>query len=66
MNHSDLLVRSTATLEVLLTDARRSVEVESEELDEARHRRDLIGAALLDEFPGSRTYVTVASRTVTH
>ena len=57
MNHSDLLVRSTAALEVLLTDARRSVEVEPEELDEARHRRDLIAAALLEEFPGSTIYV---------
>jgi len=48
---------STYTVEDLLTRARRSVEVEREELDEARRRRDLLAVALRDAFPGSETYV---------
>lgn len=45
------------TLEALLQTARRRIEVDDAELKEARDRRDLIGAALRREFPGSRTYV---------
>lgn len=45
------------TLEALLQTARRRIEVDDAELKEARERRDLIGAALKRQFPGSRTYV---------
>ncbi len=45
------------TIEDLLEAARRRIEVEPEEIDEARTRRNAIGAALRDEFPGSRVYV---------
>ena len=45
------------TLEALLQAARHRIEVDDAELKEARDRRDLIGAALRREFPGSRTYV---------
>ena len=44
------------TLEQLLHDARRRVEVEERELDEARRRRRLIDDALHEEFPESSTY----------
>jgi hypothetical protein len=37
--------------------ARRRIQVLEDELDEAKIRRGLIGAALLEEFPGSRIYV---------
>lgn len=47
----------TPTLEQLLEQARRRVEVEDQELQEARRRRDLVAAALRREFPGSRVYV---------
>lgn len=56
MNHNTAQ-HNTATLEVLLNDARKRIEVLRAELDEARSRRSLIVEALLDEFPGSRTYV---------
>ncbi|MCL2594437.1 MAG: nucleotidyltransferase [Promicromonosporaceae bacterium] len=45
------------TLEQLLESARKRIEVEPAELDEARKRRDAIKAALLEEFPDSRLYV---------
>jgi hypothetical protein len=45
------------SLEQLLEDARRRIQVTDTELAEARKRRDAIGAALLAEFPGSRVYV---------
>lgn len=41
----------------LLEQTRLRIEVTDEELEEARRRRDLLGAALLDEFPDSRIYV---------
>jgi hypothetical protein len=44
-------------LEVLLEQARHRVEVEDKELHEARRRRDMIGAALVAEFPGSKVYI---------
>nr|WP_176705403.1 nucleotidyltransferase [Arthrobacter sp.]AXV46178.1 nucleotidyltransferase [Arthrobacter sp.] len=47
----------STTLEATLDSARRSIEVASNELAEARKRRDAISAALRKEFPGSRTYV---------
>lgn len=47
----------TPTLEDLLDDARRRIEVTPAELDEARKRRRALAAALLREFPGSRVYV---------
>lgn len=47
----------TPTLEDHLTIARHRIQVLEEELDEAKDRRDLIAAALRDEFPGSRIYV---------
>ncbi|HEY0891289.1 MAG TPA: hypothetical protein VGE38_16940 [Nocardioides sp.] len=46
-----------ATVEELLEQARRRIQVSDAELAEARRRRDLIGAALLNEFRGSRVYV---------
>lgn len=45
------------TVEQLLEDARRRIQVSDDELREARRRRDLLAAALTAEFPGSRTYV---------
>lgn len=45
------------TLEDILNDARKRIEVEDEELDEARERRDRMAAALREEFPGSATYM---------
>lgn len=45
------------TIEGWLTRARRLVEVDSDELAEARKRRDAILSALRAEFAGSRTYV---------
>jgi predicted nucleotidyltransferase len=45
------------TLRELLELLRARIQVTPEELAEARRRRDLLAAALLDEFPGSRTYV---------
>jgi hypothetical protein len=47
----------SSSLEDLLEDARLRIEVTDPELDEARKRRDAIGAALRAEFPGSETYV---------
>ena len=41
----------------LLDQTRRSIQVTDAELKEARRRRDVIGAALKREFPGSRIYV---------
>ena len=45
------------SLEQTLEAARRRVEVSKAELDEARRRRDQIGAALRAAFPGSRVYI---------
>lgn len=45
------------TLNKILDQARKRVEVEDEELDEARDRRDKLRAVLEKEFPGSKTYV---------
>ncbi len=45
------------SLEAILEDARKRVQVASEELTEARERRDKILAVLKGEFPGSETYV---------
>lgn len=47
----------TKSLETLLTEARKRIEVMPEELDEARRRRSLIALILMREFPGSRVYV---------
>ena len=47
----------TKSLETLLTEARKRIEVMPEELDEARRRRSLIALILMKEFPGSRVYV---------
>lgn len=49
--------RRPPTIEQLLETARRRIQVCDTELDEARRRRDIIGAALLREFRGSRVYV---------
>lgn len=46
-----------ASLERLLEQARHRIEVAPEELQEARRRRDAIGAALRKEFSGARVYV---------
>lgn len=48
---------SEPTLEDILNDARKRIEVEDDEIEEARERRDRMGAALRDEFPGSTTYM---------
>lgn len=48
---------SSASLESALTEGRKRVEVTQKELDEARERRDAVGAALKKAFPGSRVYV---------
>lgn len=45
------------TLQQLLDEARRRIEVSDEELAEARRRRGLLEAALRDEFPGCRVYL---------
>lgn len=45
------------TIEQLLEEARRRIQVTDDELREARRRRDLIAAALTAEFRGSRCYV---------
>ncbi|MCK6091883.1 nucleotidyltransferase [Micrococcus endophyticus] len=50
-------ISPTITLEQIVSQARRRIEVSDAELDEARKRRGVIGNALRDEFPGSRTYV---------
>lgn len=47
----------SATLETILDTARNRIEVADNELTEARKRRSAISAALLNEFPGSRSYV---------
>jgi predicted nucleotidyltransferase len=47
----------STTLEVVLDSARKRIQVGDDELAEARKRRGAISAALLKEFPGSRTYV---------
>lgn len=44
------------SLEELLTQARHRIEVTSEEIDEARSRREAIADALRREFPGSPVY----------
>jgi hypothetical protein len=48
---------SQPTIEGHLQAARARIEVEPEELDEARRRGNLITQALLSEFPGSAVYV---------
>lgn len=50
-------ISPTITLEQIVSQARRRIEVSDAELDEARKRRGAIGTALRDEFPGGRTYV---------
>lgn len=45
------------TLEDALEVARRKIEVDDAELDEARSRRGKLASALKDQFPGSRTFV---------
>ncbi len=45
------------TLNKVLGEARRRVEVEDEELDEARTRRDKLRNLIEKEFPGSDSYV---------
>lgn len=45
------------TITELLDQTRQRIQVSDEELTEARRRRDLLAAALRDEFPGSETYV---------
>lgn len=45
------------TLEQILTQARKRIQVTPEELAEARKRRRAIADALLREFRGSRTYL---------
>lgn len=47
----------TKSLEALLTEARKHIEVTPEELAEARRRRGLLAMILKKEFPGSRVYV---------
>jgi predicted nucleotidyltransferase len=44
------------SLESILEQARRRIEVTDDELAEARRRREAIANALLREFPGSRVY----------
>lgn len=51
------LGRPYVSLEDLLDDARGRIQVTKAELDEARARRDALGAALRAEFPSSRVYV---------
>ena len=45
------------TIAEVLEHVRRHIQVNDDELAEARRRRDLLAAALTSEFPGSRTYV---------
>ncbi|MFD6666018.1 hypothetical protein ACFWDK_27105 [Micromonospora chalcea] len=45
------------SLEDQLEEGRKNLEVTLEELREARRRRGLLCAALLDAFPGARTYI---------
>lgn len=45
-----------ATLEALLTAARKRIQVTDEEIEEAKGRRAAIAQALRKEFPGSRVY----------
>lgn len=45
------------TIAEVLEHVRRHIQVNDDELAEARRRRDLLAAALANEFPGSRTYV---------
>jgi predicted nucleotidyltransferase len=45
------------SLEDQLEDGRKNLEVTLDELREARRRRGLLAAALLDAFPGARTYI---------
>lgn len=45
------------TLEQVVNEARRRIEVSDAELVEARRRRSAIGTVLREEFVGSRTYV---------
>lgn len=45
------------TLEQIVNEARRKIQVADNEFDEARKRRSAIGAALRQEFSGSRTYL---------
>lgn len=46
----------STSLETLLTQARKRMEVTQVEIDEARRRRTVIVRILLREFPGSRWY----------
>lgn len=48
---------TSTTLEQLVDEARKRIEVSDAELTEARKRRSAIGAVLLREFPRSRTFV---------
>lgn len=50
-------LNQTLTLEQLVSNARRRIEVSDSELAEARKRRSALSSALLKEFPGSRTFV---------
>jgi hypothetical protein len=50
------MASTSMSLEVLLEDARKRIEVTEDELDEAKLRRSAIAAALRHEFPGSRIY----------
>ncbi|MGK0722503.1 nucleotidyltransferase domain-containing protein [Leucobacter sp. W1478] len=50
-------ISPTITLEQIANEARRRIEVSDDELNEARKRRSAIGAALRQEFFGSRTYL---------
>jgi hypothetical protein len=45
------------SLEDQLDEGRKILQVTDEELREARRRRDLLIAALLDAFPGARSYI---------
>lgn len=45
------------SLEEILTEGRKGVEVTEAELEEARERRDDVAAALMKAFPGARVYV---------
>jgi len=50
-------VKFGASLESILEAARKRIQVAPEELTEARDRRDKILGVLMNEFPGSETYV---------
>jgi hypothetical protein len=45
------------SLEHILDEARRRIEVTDPELKVARERRDMLADALLEEFPGSTVYI---------